>query len=155
MTKRRLLHRDRLREKQWEHLILELLPYLQHTSIILLEGNLGAGKTTFTNWFAKVLGYHDTEASSPTFALAHSYPIAHKDFKQSTLFHLDLYRLESTQEALDMGIEEYLEDPGSFVVIEWPQIITPLIHDAILIEINYGEKEGERIVDIWELHSKK
>ncbi|MCP9765328.1 tRNA (adenosine(37)-N6)-threonylcarbamoyltransferase complex ATPase subunit type 1 TsaE [Lacihabitans soyangensis] len=81
------------------------------------EGNLGAGKTTLIKILAKKLGIIDP-ISSPTFSYVNEYD--HK------IFHFDCYRLQSVEEALDFGLEEYL-DSGKMCWVEWPQIIESII----------------------------
>lgn len=78
-----------------------------------LEGPLGAGKTCFVKGLADGLGIARDEVSSPTFTLVHEYPGG-----RLPLVHLDLYRLETEEELLPLGFEEYLGAPG-IVAIEW------------------------------------
>ena len=85
---------------------------------ISLEGDLGSGKTTFTQGLAKGLGVSDQYIiTSPTFTLINEYPAA-----PLTLYHLDLYRLSSYDELSDIGFEELLKNTG-VIVVEWPQIL--------------------------------
>ncbi len=105
---------------------------LQAGMCITLQGDLGAGKTTFTKGIAKGMGICKT-VNSPTFTIMKVY--------QGTLplYHLDAYRLEGAHQ--DLGFEEYLEGDGVSVV-EWPQFIAELIpaeHLAIVIE-NSGDE---------------
>lgn len=105
---------------------------LQAGMCITLQGDLGAGKTTFTKGIAKGMGILKI-VNSPTFTIMKVY--------QGTLplYHLDAYRLEGAHQ--DLGFEEYLEGDGVSVV-EWPQFIAELIpaeHLAIVIE-NNGEE---------------
>lgn len=82
--------------------------------LILLFGELGAGKTTLVRGIARGVGYRG-RVSSPTFALAHVYrgsPL--------TLHHLDLYRLKEGETG-ELGLDELLVDPGGAVVVEWPE----------------------------------
>ncbi len=83
--------------------------------VVLLHGDLGAGKTTLVRGIARSLGYRG-RVSSPTFALAHIYR-----GKKMTLHHLDLYRLQGADTS-ELGIEELLQDPHGVVVVEWPDI---------------------------------
>lgn len=103
--------------EDWQTVIDEVLPQLQH-NILLLKGNLGAGKTTFTQFLLKNLGSKD-EVSSPTYAIVNEY-----DSPKGKIFHFDLYRLKNIEEAFDFGIEEYL-DNAFFCIIEWPEIYEP------------------------------
>ena len=84
---------------------------LRPGAVLALAGNLGAGKTQFVRGLAAGLGIA-TEATSPTFTLIHEYP------GPVPLYHIDLYRLESEDEVLAIGIDDYLEASG-ITAIEW------------------------------------
>ena len=98
----------------WQTVIDEILPQLQH-NILLLKGNLGAGKTTFSQFLLKNLGSQD-EVSSPTYAIVNEY-----DTPKGNVFHFDLYRMKSADEVEDIGIHEYL-DNAFLCIIEWPEV---------------------------------
>ena len=98
----------------WQTVIDEILPQLQH-NILLLKGNLGAGKTTFSQFLLKNLGSQD-EVSSPTYAIVNEY-----DTPKGNVFHFDLYRMNSADEVEDIGIHEYL-DNAFLCIIEWPEV---------------------------------
>ena len=119
---------------EWQKIIDEVLPKLKH-SILLLKGNLGAGKTTFTQFLLKNLG-STAEVSSPTYAIVNEY-----ETPKGMVFHFDLYRLKSVEEVYDIGIEEYL-DQAFLCIIEWPEIyedeLKDLPHHEMIIE-NHGE----------------
>ena len=87
---------------------------LRAGDLVLLYGELGAGKTTLVRGMAKSVGYRG-RVSSPTFALAHVYR-----GKRLTLHHLDLYRLKDGDTS-ELGLDELLHDPRGAVVVEWPQ----------------------------------
>jgi tRNA threonylcarbamoyl adenosine modification protein YjeE len=95
--------------------------------VITLNGNLGAGKTTFAKGFiAARTGLSPTEITSPTFQYVHFY--------HPEIVHFDLWRLKSVEEFLNLGLEEHL--CGGTVLIEWPDRIRSLIpDDAIHVEI--------------------
>jgi tRNA threonylcarbamoyladenosine biosynthesis protein TsaE len=96
-----------------------LAPVLLPGDIISLSGDLGAGKTVFVQGLAAALGVQE-RVTSPTFTIVHEYS------GRYPILHLDVYRLNSFQEVLDLGFEEFL-DPHSIVAIEWGEAIAPLL----------------------------
>lgn len=86
--------------------------------VVFLEGDLGAGKTTFTKELAEVLGVHKEDVHSPTFILKKEYSTQHASFQK--LIHIDAYRFENKEEASVLRLEEDLKDPRTLIVIEWP-----------------------------------
>lgn len=94
-------------------------PELVPGDIISLSGDLGAGKTVFVQGLAAGLGVQD-RVTSPSFSLIHEYR------GQFPIVHMDVYRLDSLQEVLDLGFEELL-DPTSILVIEWGEAVAPLL----------------------------
>jgi tRNA threonylcarbamoyladenosine biosynthesis protein TsaE len=123
--------------EEWKDIVNQIIPNLQH-NILLLKGNLGAGKTTFSQFLLKELGSSD-EISSPTYSIVNEY-----DTPKGKVFHFDLYRLKSVEEAYDFGIEEYL-DNGYLSIIEWPEIYTDELegydfHEMILTNTEYGRE---------------
>ena len=108
-------------------------------TVIALVGDLGTGKTTLTKAIAEGVGVKDV-ITSPTFNIVKQY-----DSGRLPLYHFDVYRIGDVDEMYELGYEEYFYGNG-VCVIEWSDIIEELIpEDALLIEIEYGEKEGERI----------
>jgi len=100
----------------------------QPKNIIIFHGEMGSGKTTFIKALTRQLGVTDM-TGSPTFSLVNEY--ATQDGR--TLYHFDLYRLNSEAEAYDMGIDEYFYS-GNLCLIEWPEKtpnLIPLDHTAI------------------------
>ncbi len=91
----------------------ELAAGLVTGAVLALEGGLGAGKTHFTKGVAAGLGYRG-EVTSPTFTLAHEYRGG-----RLPLFHFDFYRMDTEDEVLRIGWDEYLDEAG-IVVVEWP-----------------------------------
>ena len=108
-------------------------------SIVALTGDLGTGKTTLTKAIAAGLGVTDV-ITSPTFNIVKQY-----DSGRLPLYHFDVYRIGDVDEMYEIGYEEYFFGDG-VCVIEWADLIEDIIpDDAVRIEIEYGEKEGERI----------
>lgn len=122
--------------EEWQHVIDQILPHLQH-NILLLKGNLGAGKTTFTQFLLKNLGSKD-EVSSPTYAIVNEYYAS-----KGTIFHFDLYRMKSIEEVYNIGIEEYL-DNAFLCIIEWPEIYEEELQDFPYHEITIENQNPER-----------
>ena len=100
--------------EDWQRVVEEILPKLKH-NILLLKGNLGAGKTTFTQFLLKNLGSKD-EVSSPTYAIVNEYRTP-----KGNVFHFDLYRMKSIEEVYDIGMDEYLSN-ACLCIIEWPEV---------------------------------
>lgn len=100
--------------EEWQQVAEKVSQLLKH-NILLLKGNLGAGKTTFTKFLLKTLGSTD-EVSSPTYAIVNEYTAP-----QGSIFHFDLYRMKSVDEVYDIGMDEYL-DRAWLCIVEWPEI---------------------------------
>lgn len=98
----------------WQNVVDSILPELKH-NILLLKGNLGAGKTTFTQFLLKNLDSED-EVNSPTYSIVNEY-----NSPKGKIYHFDLYRLKNIEEVYDIGIEEYL-DNAFLCIIEWPEV---------------------------------
>tara|TARA_B100001248_G_scaffold251194_1_gene226040 strand:- start:1403 stop:1840 length:438 start_codon:yes stop_codon:yes gene_type:complete len=111
---------------------------LNHQSIVLLEGPIGAGKTSFVQGIAQGLSISE-DITSPTFALSHYYYSG-----KIPLIHLDLYRLENISAAKEVFFSEESEaiQNKAILVIEWPEIIEPLIDNFWKIKISYAKNRG-------------
>lgn len=96
-----------------------LAPVLLPGDVVSLSGDLGAGKTVFVQGVCTALGYSG-RVTSPTFTLVHEYDARYP------IVHLDIYRLDSYQEVLDLGFEE-LVGPNSIVLVEWGEAVSPLL----------------------------
>ncbi len=112
---------------------------------LLFYGEIGAGKTTFIKAFCRALGVQDT-VTSPTFSLVNEYHYAIADAPAGKVFHIDLYRLDSLQEALDIGIEDYLYD-DSYCLIEWAELLEPILpSEVVRIHISPMEDSSRKLV---------
>ncbi len=114
---------------------------LKPKSIILIKGPIGAGKTSFVQGIGEGLSIKET-ITSPTFTLSHHYQSG-----LMYLIHMDLYRIENSLSAqeLFLGEEEELDLNKGILVIEWPELILPIIEIYWMIEINYADKFGRFI----------
>ncbi len=122
--------------EDWQEVIQTILPQLQH-NILLLKGNLGAGKTTFTQFLLKNLGSTD-EVNSPTYSIVNEY-----NTSKGKVFHFDLYRLKNIEEVYDIGMEEYL-DNAFLCVIEWPEVYEEDLDGLEYHEMSIVEQDGNR-----------
>lgn len=123
--------------EEWNDVVNQIIPEIKHP-ILLLKGNLGAGKTTFSQFLLKKLGSID-DISSPTYSIVNEY-----DTPKGKVFHFDLYRLKSVEEAYDFGIEEYL-DNCYLSIIEWPEIYSEELegydfHEMTIINTESGRE---------------
>ncbi len=105
----------------------EFLAAIGDRRIVALRGKMGAGKTTLVAELMRQLRMDD-EASSPTFAIANEY---HSSETGQTVYHFDFYRLESSAEAYDIGIEDYW-DSGNLCLMEWTENIEDILADETL-----------------------
>lgn len=104
---------------------VELAKRLAPGDVVCLEGDLGAGKTHFTKGLASYFGVKPEHVSSPTYALVQEYA-----GDTITIFHIDAYRLSSTEEALAIGLDEILDGDG-ICVVEWPERISELLPEQV------------------------
>jgi len=118
--------------------VLTLLVLNEHSATVLcLEGDLGAGKTTLTQSLAVVLGVTETVVS-PTFVIAKHYTLEHSQF--SHLVHIDAYRIDSEDELGPLKFAALLEQPRTLVIIEWPKrIVNSIPDDALWLKITHHD----------------
>lgn len=103
----------------------EFVASMGDETIYAFYGDMGAGKTTFIRALSKALGVEEDEANSPSFSIINEY---RSDTTAELIYHFDLYRLESVEEALEIGVEDYF-DSGALCLLEWPERIEPLLPD--------------------------
>ena len=118
----------------------QFLELAGEVAVIAFSGEMGAGKTTFIQALCRNLGVK-VEVNSPTFSLVNEYftPVG------NSIFHFDLYRIETPDELFDMGYEEYFYS-GFLCLIEWPEKARNLIpDDALWVNIVVGENEARLI----------
>ena len=118
-----------------EAFAIEYAKTLRGGDVLILDGDMGAGKTAFCKGLAKGLGIVE-EVTSPTYAYMNDY--------DGRLFHYDCYRIESVAQAESLGLADYF-DMGGICVVEWAQNIAPLLPDGCkkIIIKKLGENERE------------
>src|SRR3954468_23516340 len=105
-------------------LFIENLQPGTRATVVGLHGDLGSGKTTFTQSVAKQLGVTDT-VTSPTFVIEKIYKLSHEYFTH--LIHIDAYRLESSTELLNLGWHDIELNPKHLILIEWPEKVEDIL----------------------------
>lgn len=127
--------------------VIDFILETNHASglCIVLRGDLGAGKTTFTQQLAKRLGVSEP-VTSPTFTIMKQYSLRHAQFSQ--LVHIDAYRFEDESEAKPLQLERVLEESQSIVCVEWPERIASIIPSnavSVSLVVNADESRTVRV----------
>jgi tRNA threonylcarbamoyladenosine biosynthesis protein TsaE len=119
---------------------------LQAPVLILLTGELGAGKTTLTKGIASGAGAaHQEEITSPTFTLIHKYTGDSKSSASPAVYHIDLYRIESRQDLETLGLEDIF-DERAIVIVEWPERLNRLANWPIVrIKLEHVAQDVRKI----------
>ncbi len=124
--------------------------------VVALSGDLGAGKTTFTQGFLWGLGIR-RRAVSPTFIIFRRYAIPSRamkgavpeELRAENVYHVDAYRLKKGKDLLDLGFDKILNDPKAIVLLEWPEKVKDILPQGMLrISFAHGKKENERTIKI-------
>jgi len=120
-----------------------LIEQLGRNRTYALLGDLGAGKTTLVAEMCRQLGVTEP-TSSPTFSIVNQYTTPN-----GPVYHLDCYRLDSIQEALDAGLEELFEGHENYpVFVEWPAVVEDLLPDnTVVLRLSHGEDGTSRDID--------
>ncbi|SLN12095.1 tRNA threonylcarbamoyladenosine biosynthesis protein TsaE [Aquimixticola soesokkakensis] len=119
-----------------------LAPLLEVGDILLLQGEIGAGKSFFSRCLIRALTHEAQEVPSPTFTLVQTY-----DAPDFEIWHADLYRLSHPDEAGELGLTDAFET--GLCLIEWPDRLGDLTPpDALLLDFRQGSGESDRILDI-------
>ncbi len=135
--------------EQTQKLAAKFASSLKPGDVVGLVGQLGVGKTQFVKGMAQYFGYTEN-VTSPTFVLMQIYSIEGKDQSIKQLCHVDAYRIASSADILNTGIEEYLGRQDSVVVVEWEKKIVDIMpQNTIYIEFSLGtENENKRLITI-------
>lgn len=141
--------------QETEKIGIKLSKDLRGGHILLLSGDLGAGKTALVKGIAKGLGIKN-EITSPTFTLMNTYPINNKRTPNlNQMVHIDTYRLKHEKELIEIGAEDYLGKDNTICLIEWPEKIINLLgsmclnkEKMMLINIEHSEDSNQRKITI-------
>lgn len=111
-------------------------------TVYAFKGEMGAGKTTFIRQLCRALGVEEDLANSPSFSIINEY---RSDTTAELMYHFDLYRLETVEEALEIGVEDYF-DSGALCLLEWPERIEPLLpDDTVVVELKVNDDESRTL----------
>ena len=120
--------------EQTQRLGVRLGELLEPGDIVCLEGMLGAGKTCLAQGIGRGCGVAEG-LISPTYTLIHEYRRLHNG---ATLYHVDVYRVANTSEAMGIGLIEYLDDPSAIMLIEWPERVDEMLpEEKLWIQIRH------------------
>lgn len=122
----------------------EFLAAISDRKLIAFYAPMGAGKTTFTSAICRQLGVKGDAVGSPTFSIVNEYRTAAGE----PVFHFDFYRIRKAEEALDIGLFEYL-DSGCLCLMEWPENIEELLPEETL-RVSISVNEDQSRVISWE-----
>ena len=120
----------------------EFASLMDQSTIFAFNGAMGAGKTTFIMELLRALGVEDDLAGSPAFSLINE---DRSDTTAELIYHFDLYRLESLEEAFDIGVEDYF-DSGAVCLIEWPERIADILPlDTATVDLTVNPDESRTL----------
>lgn len=124
-----------------DNFLTKLEPSLGGASLVLLEGDLGSGKTTFVQSCARYFGIEEA-LTSPTFVIQKSYPIkAHQNFHK--LVHIDAYRLDGHKDLEYLGWEELIQEKGIIIFLEWPRVVSGIRFPQNTVSLSFSILENE------------
>ena len=122
----------------------EFVGLMDDYTVFAFNGDMGAGKTTFIRALVQALGVDAEEANSPSISLINEY---RSDTTAELIYHFDLYRLESLDEALEIGVEDYF-DSGAVCLIEWPERVADILpDDTVRVDIS-EDADGSRLLKV-------
>lgn len=131
-------------EAEAKALLAQLAPKPDSATLVTLSGELGAGKTAFTQAVAKAYGVSDS-VTSPTFVLEKVYALP-EGSGFTTLIHIDAYRLEGAEELNVLGWEAILQEPGNLILLEWPENVRDALPPAAVSIRLEPHADGSRTI---------
>ena len=120
----------------------EFVSLMDDRTIYAFSGEMGAGRTTFIAALCRALGVDADEANSPSFSIINEY---RSDTTAELIYHFDLYRLESLEEAIEIGTEDYF-DSGALCLLEWPDRVEDILpDDTVRVNITVNPDESRTV----------
>jgi tRNA threonylcarbamoyladenosine biosynthesis protein TsaE len=117
--------------------------------ILALVGELGSGKTTFSQFFLRALGVEKEYLTSPTFLIIKNYELRITNYEFKRAYHIDCHRLHNSKELLDLGFKEIIENPKNIVLIEWADKIRELLpSETVWLYFKHSNSPEEREINI-------
>lgn len=121
----------------------EFIEAMDDRTVFAFRGEMGAGKTTFITELCRQLGVEEDITNSPSFSIVNEY---RSDTTAELIYHFDFYRLESEEEAFDIGAEDYF-DSGALCFIEWPERVENLLPgDTVDVIIQVDDTDNSRTI---------
>jgi tRNA threonylcarbamoyladenosine biosynthesis protein TsaE len=132
-------------ESSWSTVALDVLRTLKPGSILALQGELGAGKTTFVQALAKALGAKRVP-KSPTFSMLRTYSVKHGAIRR--LLHVDAYRIDDEHDLVPLDLDAELSEPGTILVLEWPENVKTWLKKRKHVTLRIKLKVSGRIASL-------
>lgn len=139
-----------IKQEDWGLVVDDVLSYLQDSNntnkatLVTLRGDLGAGKTTFTQHLAREFGIQ-SNVISPTFVIMKSYEIDNNLSNFKKLFHIDAYRLKEYKDLEVLNWTDLISDKDNLIILEWPECVGDKLHEDISISISHTDEETRSV----------
>ncbi len=127
--------------KDTKNMAKEISKILDDGDVVILEGPLGVGKTTFIKGVIAALGVNEKKVRSPSFTIIKEYST-----KKKRIFHIDLYRINKTEELFNLGYEDYFYEPEGITFIEWGERIENILPKYIKIRMRFVGKNRRSVM---------
>lgn len=138
-----MMKKKKITQQEMSDVAKDIIQQLPTHPIVTLSGPLGAGKTTLVQEILKELG-----VSAPIISPTYNYVTMYKLEDGKTVYHFDLYRLNSEDEFIAAGFDEYLYQPESFSFIEWPQVINEILEERFIAVKLEHDADDTRLVSV-------
>jgi tRNA threonylcarbamoyladenosine biosynthesis protein TsaE len=138
-----MMKKKKITQQEMSDVAQHIIQQLPTHPIVTLSGPLGAGKTTLVQEILKELG-----VSGPVISPTYNYVTTYKLKDDKTVYHFDLYRLNSEDEFIAAGFDEYLYQSNSFSFIEWPQVINDMLEENVIAVKLEHDADDTRLISV-------